>query len=150
VDPNILVENHGKVKFANYALPNESLGHEDGPGRSESSAAASLRAGGWKIVNQLVRLLDNGGEIKRQTDMVIDWCGAMQNLREIVYDTQVNALSCLPRKRPFFVRRGTNYLIRYFMLTNFQCSFVDWLNRRKELVKILENVTFPETGTAAK
>jgi len=81
----------------------------------------------------------------------------MQNLREVVYDTQVLAMTCLPRKRDFFIRRGSNYLIRYFFLIlinaylqeelchNYKrVSFTNWLEQRSELLNLLRNISFPE------
>jgi hypothetical protein len=84
-------------------------------------------------------------------------CGTFQNLREAIYETQLLALTCLPRKKPFFVRRGTNYLIRYFflllinayMISEVTCdftriTFAEWLESRPELQNILNQLQFPE------
>ena len=84
-------------------------------------------------------------------------CGTFQNLREAVWDTQVLALTCLPRKKAFFVRRGTNYLIRYFMLILINAymtqelehdfkrlTFAEWLDARPEVSNILQGLQYPE------
>ena len=84
-------------------------------------------------------------------------CGVFQNLREVVYETQVLCQTCLPRKKPFFVRRGVNYLIRYFMLIcigaymsaevsfDFERrTFQQWLDERPEVQHILSTLQYPE------
>lgn len=84
-------------------------------------------------------------------------CGTFQNLREVIWETQLLAFTCLPRKKSFFVRRGTNYLTRYFMLilinaymtsevkVNFQrVSFAEWLAERPEIPNILATLQYPE------
>jgi len=85
-------------------------------------------------------------------------CGTFQNLREVVWETQVLVLAALPRKKPFFIRRGTNYLIRYFFLlliNAYLCSevkydfkrvtFEQWLAQRPEIGNILaDKLTYPE------
>jgi protein-tyrosine phosphatase len=172
VDANIFLANRTKSPVAatssNYTTPLEQIEAVHVPAalspnsNREESHSNSLKAGWYKIVISLVRVLPDGAAMKRETDAVIDWCSGMQNLRQVVYDAQVAALSCLPRKKAFFVRRGTNYLIRYFMLilinsyfhseksNNFSKSFVQWLNERKEIVNILEKVEFPEILAEAK
>jgi len=89
-------------------------------------------------------------------------CGTFQNLREVVYETQVLCQTCLPRKRPFFIRRGENYLIRYFMLLAIgaymsqevahaftRLTFQQWLADRPEVTNILAQMQFPEEPPAA-
>lgn len=65
-------------------------------------------------------------------------------------------LTCLPRKKPFFVRRGTTYLVRYFTLIlisaymmqqvqhDFAQSYTEWLAERPEFSNILATLSFPE------
>ena len=56
--------------------------------------------------------------------------------------------TCLPRKKPFFVRRGTTYLVRYFTLilisaymfqqvgNDFAQTYTEWMAERPEYANI--------------
>jgi hypothetical protein len=141
-----------------YMEPSTITGDDEQSTQKRAEEFANGRKHGWyKVIQSLVRLIQDGPQIKRQTDRVIDHSGTFQNLREAIYETQELALTCLPRKKPFFVRRGLNYLIRYFYLIlinaymsqevayNFErMSFADWLAKRQELTNLLNSVTFPE------
>lgn len=73
-----------------------------------------------------------------------------------VYQQQELATTGLPRKRAGFVRRGVMYLIRYFYLIvinaylrdevskDFKKSFQTWLAERPELLRLIDNLQFPE------
>eukprot|EP00808_Paulinella_micropora_P002101 g43622.t1 len=116
----------------------------------------SLKAGWFKIIQSLVRLLDEGLQRKKEVDAIIDCCSDMQNLREVVYETQVLAQDALPRKRPAIIFKGKNFLIRYFYLIvvsaylhgqaaeDFKQSFVDWLSLRPEIKNLEDDVRYPE------
>ena len=121
--------------------------------------ASSLRAGWFKLIVSLVRVLPAGQQVKAEVDAVCDLCGAMQNLRSVVFELQQQTLTCLPKKRPFFARRGTNYLVRYAFLILIAAyirdevrgagedkrkPFVVWLNERAEIMSLLKKVTFPQ------
>ena len=131
----------------------------DTPGLSPA-LASSLRAGWYRLISSLMRVLPHGQALKAQVDAVIDHCSAMQNLRSVILDVQLSALTCLPKKRPFFVRRGTNYLLRYAVLIIINAyltevgdseggyggkAFVVWLNERPEIMSLLKKVEFPQT-----
>ena len=131
----------------------------DTPGLSPA-LASSLRAGWYRLISSLMRVLPHGQALKAQVDAVIDHCSAMQNLRSVIVDLQVSAMTCLPKKRPFFVRRGTNYLLRYAVLIIINAyltevgeseggyegkAFVSWLNERPEIMSLLRKVEFPQT-----
>ena len=124
-----------------------------------AALAASLRAGWFKLIVSLVRVLPAGQQIKSEVDAVCDLCGAMQNLRSVIFDLQLQTLTCLPKKRAFFARRGTNYLMRYAFLILIAAyirdevrgdddasrkPFVVWLNERAEIMSLLKKVTFPQ------
>ena len=83
----------------------------------------------------------------------------MQNLRSVIFELQLQTLSCLPKKRAFFARRGTNYLVRYAFLMLIGAyirdevrgdddtrrkPFVVWLNERAEIMSLLKKVSFPQ------
>lgn len=126
----------------------------DAPGIT-AALSKQLRAGWFKVIQSLVRVLPNGLAVKAEVDRVIDQCSAMQNLRTVCYDLAVTALTCLPRKRAGFIRRGSNYLIRYFILIvinaylnqerqrDYRTLFVEWLNQRQEIINLLQRVDFP-------
>lgn len=125
-----------------------------------AALAASLRAGWFKLIVSLVRVLPAGQQVKAEVDAVCDLCGAMQNLRSVIFDVQMQTLTCLPKKRAFFARRGTNYLVRYAFLILIAAyirdevrgeagdsgrkPFVVWLNERAEILSLLTKVTFPQ------
>lgn len=146
-----------------YLSPSSIPGDDDLSAASrEAEFANGLKHGWYKVIQSLVRVLVDGPNVKKQVDRVIDHCGVFQNLREVVYETQLLCLTCLPRKKPFFVRRGTNYLIRYFMLicigaymsaeVGFDFSrrtFQQWLDERPEVQHILSTLQYPETMESA-
>ncbi len=122
----------------------------------EAAHRRALSKGWYSIVRSLVRVLKDGAKVKEETDMLIDRCAAMQNLREVVLQTQLLAESALPRKKPYFVKKGQNFLIRYFYLIcinayirsnhqdKFKTPFVEWLRDRKEILNILSSIEFPQ------
>lgn len=51
------------------------------PPTAREAYLASLRAGNYRVINSLVRLVPDGLEAKTRCDAAIDLCEAMQNLR---------------------------------------------------------------------
>ena len=156
----------GVVSAANWAAtrkrlaPPTSAPLADAPAGLSPALASSLRAGWYRLITSLVRVLHHGQALKAEVDAVVDCCGAMQNLRSVILDIQLSAMTCLPKKRSFFVRRGSNYLIRYFFLICINAylaeqgerpegyaakPFVTWLNERPEILSLLKKVEFPQT-----
>lgn len=90
------------------------------------------KAGEYKLIISLLRLLPQGKEAKLLTDWCIDQAGHVQNLRECIRE-YIKTL------------RGLNYLIRYFYLIVFASylmdqsekgtheGFVHWLETRREI-----------------
>jgi len=117
---------------------------------------AALKGGWYPVVKALTRVLPDGANVKRVTDRMIDLCGAMQNLREVVFEMQVLAEQALPRNKPRFIGKGKNFLIRYFFLIsicaylmeckhdNYRTKFSHWMRSRPEIVNILDGMKFPQ------
>jgi len=157
VSPNVS-QQHGSSTLSTFIDSSLIVGDDDASiQHREAEFVNSLKHGWYKVIQSLVRVLPDGPSTKKQVDRVIDHCGTFQNLRSVVYDTQVLALSCLPRKKPFFVHRGRNYLIRYFFLILINAymrsevahdfkriSFQAWLDDRPETMNILSGLQFPE------
>lgn len=103
----------------------------------------------WKIT----RLFDNGVESREALDAVIDRCSALQNIREAVlqYRKVFNQQHVEPRVRSAALKRGAEYLERYFRLIAFaaylgsetlddffvkggsKVTFKNWLHQRPEV-----------------
>ncbi|XP_010544899.1 PREDICTED: paladin-like [Tarenaya hassleriana] len=103
----------------------------------------------WKIT----RLFDNGAESREALDAVIDRCSALQNIREAVlqYRKVFNQQHVEPRVRSAALKRGAEYLERYFRLIAFSAylgseafdgfcgqgdskvTFKNWLHQRPEV-----------------
>ncbi|CAA7030575.1 unnamed protein product [Microthlaspi erraticum] len=103
----------------------------------------------WKIT----RLFDNGVESREALDAVIDRCSALQNIREAVlqYRKVFNQQHVEPRVRSAALKRGAEYLERYFRLIAFaaylgsetldeffvkgesKMTFKNWLHQRPEV-----------------
>lgn len=99
--------------------------------------------GEWKVVLQLVAVLQYGKLAKKLTDKAIDMCEHIQNLRVAIYDykIRIDALEAGTKKHTALLEIGVNYLVRYFYLI----AFADYLlevwaaNERKGLAASLES-----------
>ncbi|KAG0594286.1 hypothetical protein M758_UG064500 [Ceratodon purpureus] len=104
------------------------------------------------IVRKITRLLDIGAECREALDAVIDYCDAMQNLRQAVlhYRRAFNDQKLEHHARRAALNRGIEYLERYLMLIGFAAylnsdsftgyceggsgtSFKAWLHRHPEV-----------------
>ncbi|TPX58470.1 hypothetical protein SpCBS45565_g07990 [Spizellomyces sp. 'palustris'] len=77
--------------------------------------------GEYKMILQLVAVLSYGKLAKRLTDIAIDTCEHIQNLRGAIYDykLRIEALGEKSAKRQSLFEVGCNYLVRYFYLIVF-------------------------------
>lgn len=66
-------------------------------------------AGEYKLISQVLTVLDHGKRAKRLVDAAIDRCSHIQNLRTAIYDFKLQDSG----------ERGLNYLLRYFFLIVF-------------------------------
>lgn len=103
--------------------------------------------GDYRLIMQLLPLLENGKLAKRIADRAIDTCAHIQNLRTSIYDFKVHGDS----------ERGVNYLLRYFYLIVFAQylievhqdhveessiplpseSYTSWLHDRREIMNLI-------------
>lgn len=77
--------------------------------------------GEYRIILQLISVLQYGKLSKTLTDMAIDTCEHMQNLRVAVYDYKLRfeAAQVGTKKHEMLFDVGMNYLVRYFYLITF-------------------------------
>lgn len=125
------------------------------------------KAGEWKVVLQLIAVLQYGKLAKKLTDRAIDICDHMQNLRVAVtdYKLRIDAVDIGSKKYNMLYDMGCNYLVRYFYLIAFadylleemssssrkglsspaisstekRRLFSDWLKDRREILNIIRN-----------
>eukprot|EP00250_Pteridium_aquilinum_P010976 c19759_g1_i1 orf=495-4313(+) len=73
------------------------------------------------LIRKITRLLENGAENRATLDAVIDRCAMMQNLRQAIlhYKKVFNNQNLEHHKRQAALKRGAEYLERYFMLIAF-------------------------------
>jgi protein-tyrosine phosphatase len=119
----------------------------------------------WKLIARGVRALSNGVGNRAETDVCIDLCNVMQNLRDAIKALKTQAEAAAdPLKRPALEERAINYLKRYYYLilfsaylheyapapgyAVFKTSFQQWLHSRPELVSIVEKPTLAEINTS--
>ncbi|CAH7666719.1 inositol hexakisphosphate-domain-containing protein [Phakopsora pachyrhizi] len=86
--------------------------------------------GEYKIILQLVSVLQHGRLAKKLTDMAIDAMDSVQNLRKSVYDFKLRAEAASPEseKRTKILNVALNYLFRYGSLI----TFSNWLLEKCE------------------
>ena len=128
--------------------------------QADSDVETHLKNGNYNLIAKL----EYGNLAKKLTDICIDYCDHMQNLRTAIYDFKFQLESSQFEDRDSkeyreHFRRGLNYLIRYFYLivfTNFLLNlarqynsveildsmertplkFSEWLQSRKEILKL--------------
>lgn len=125
--------------------------------RSTNSAEfeeSRYKKGEFKIILQLIAVLQHGKLSKMFTDSAIDTCEHLQNLRVAIYDykLQIEACEVGSKKQKSLERIGLNYLVRYFYLITFadylievlavckpgkRVSFCEWLYERQEILNIV-------------
>ena len=110
-------------------------------------------SGEWKVILQLIAVLQYGKLAKYVTDKAIDQCEHLQNLRVAIFDykLRIDALEYGTKKHSGLLEIGCNYLVRYFYLITFAdylleiylvssekpLSFTDWLKDRREIINII-------------
>lgn len=126
----------------------------------EQSSTKYLQ-GGYKVIQQLCQLLENGRSAKRLADDCIDACAHLQNLREAIYDHKVRLTltqGLTPEQAKETESRGLHYLLRYFYLIvfaeylleelhtetgKFDKTFLLWLAERREITNLTQkNLSF--------
>jgi hypothetical protein len=120
-----------------------------------------LLNGEFRIILQLIAVLQFGKQAKHLTDRAIDACAHVQNLRTVIYDYKVRVEACEVGSRKHVALLGVaiNYLVRYFYLVVFadyllenrgdggarsrcpEVRFSGWLEERREIKNIVVRVT---------
>ena len=139
---------------------------EDYP-ENEDDPRKRYMAGEWKVILQLVAVLQYGKLAKKLTDKAIDMCEHLQNLRVAIsdYKLRIDALEMGTKKHDVLFEIGCNYLVRYFYLIAFadyllevwprsgrkglvseeglqeprKQMFSEWLSDRREIVNLIRH-----------
>eukprot|EP00743_Colponemidia_sp_Colp-15_P007263 GILK01007843.1.p1 GENE.GILK01007843.1~~GILK01007843.1.p1 ORF type:complete len:432 (-),score=86.92 GILK01007843.1:203-1498(-) len=112
-------------------------------------------AGKYQVINDLVETLAGGEIVKEMVDRAIDESSALQNLRTTIYDCKKNAEKCVDdvAKATFWLKRGLNFLERYWYLivfgayvvcespSGFNISFTKWMRKRWSLRRMLSKLS---------
>jgi hypothetical protein len=108
----------------------------------------------YQIINSLLRVIKNGIENKSVVDTVIDQCGAVLNLRDMIESAHIKAEMADDGKKRPIIKAGIVALQRYVLLICFQAyldntppdalnsmeSFVVWSKRHAEIATILHEL----------
>ncbi|KAF8657553.1 hypothetical protein AX16_002190 [Volvariella volvacea WC 439] len=109
--------------------------------------------GEYKTILQLVGVLSHGKAAKKLTDQAIDHLQDVQNLRKAIYDYKIKTEACEKgsSKGQKLFNITVNYLYRYGTLIVFanyliemregkspEMTFPEWLQKHREITKILE------------
>lgn len=99
----------------------------------ELDYATQCKNGEYKIILQLISVLQFGKLGKKLTDRAIDICEHIQNLRLAIYDykLRVDAAEVGSRKHKTLNIVGVNYLVRYFYLIVFADYLLEQTTRLK-------------------
>lgn len=157
----------GQISQEASTVHSPPLGDETSAALTDSVDDMRVRtnSGEWKVVLQLIAVLQHGKLAKKLTDRAIDICDQMQNLRVAIadYKLRIDAVEIGSKRYRMLYEMGCNYLVRYFYLISFadylleemthssrnglsepSCSmkrqlFSDWLKDRREILNIIRN-----------
>lgn len=126
----------------------------------DENEISRYKKGDYKIILQLISVLQYGKISKKLTDKAIDLCEQLQNLRVAVYDYKLRTEACEPGSAKYetLLSIGLNYLVRYFYLITFADyllqtmtslspqsltkseypSFSHWLKERQEILNLVD------------
>ena len=126
-----------------------------------ASIEASLKGGSYAAIQKLCHLLKYGDEAKEVTDVVIDTCGKLKNLRKAIFAYRKprkkwghswgRGDESLQGKSAAF-KNGIEYLERYFVLIAFASwldsddyrqgrgSFYEWFDGRSDLKELMKTI----------
>eukprot|EP00455_Lapot_gusevi_P001230 TRINITY_DN10505_c0_g1_i6.p1 TRINITY_DN10505_c0_g1~~TRINITY_DN10505_c0_g1_i6.p1 ORF type:complete len:637 (-),score=72.28 TRINITY_DN10505_c0_g1_i6:234-1970(-) len=110
---------------------------------------STLRDAQFAAIDELVARLADGAALQEQVDAAIHTCGAMENLRDVIFHAQdMMYASREPARIEFWTRMHTNFLERYFYLlvfaaylrdtvsTRFIPSFSQWAIGRPKIINL--------------
>ena len=94
-----------------------------------------FKKGEFRIILQLLSVLQYGKLSKKLTDKAIDMCEHLQNLRSAIYDYKLRIEAADPhsKKHEQLKEVGLNYLVRYFYLITFADYLLETLSFRDNL-----------------
>jgi hypothetical protein len=124
----------------------------------DATLEKAYKAGQYNLILQLMGVLQYGKLAKYLTDLAIDSCDHMQNLRVAIFDYRIR-LAAIPldsSKYQMTFTVGCNYLVRYFYLITFAdylievwsnwihgkdkpINFSDWLDTRREIQNLVKS-----------
>ena len=153
-----LIQNEEYILYRSHSGSMHSLSSDERLHDSEVDLHERLKLGEYKLVMQLIGVLQYGKLAKALTDQAIDVCDHMQNLRIAIYDYRLRVMSADEGTRKFkmLFEVACNYLVRYFFLVTFADylievwsswsteslpprKFSEWLGDRKEILNIIRN-----------
>ncbi|CAI5457453.1 unnamed protein product [Closterium sp. Yama58-4] len=114
-----------KLMLGAATTPGKAHGAAEGAAAAEAAEVQAevdrvLLAGQYAVIRSLTRVLEAGSESKRLTDLAIDHCASMQNLREAIlgYRNRIHRHSD-EKRRQAALNLFVAYLERYYMLVCF-------------------------------
>eukprot|EP00126_Sphaerothecum_destruens_P005326 Sdes_comp18701_c0_seq1m9001 len=124
-------------------------------GSDRPTSAQDQVNGDYQVIRKLIHIFDNGQQIKNEVDEIIDGAEHMQNMRTAICDCKNASLTNSGeegRDASFWLRRGTNYLQRYWSLIAFNAylhqqenpfamSYTEWRRERWQLTRMLNMIS---------
>jgi hypothetical protein len=149
------IPSHLEQESQHGTAPPKGHAHQFSVSPLRKELGISYHNGDYKIVLRLIRVISNGAEIKRRTDVSIDSCSVMQNLRHAIKEYKVKAQEAQGHGNQSLIKfnheRAIAYLDRYFYLIAFNAylseadtsvkGFDEWMNERKELKSLLKEIS---------
>lgn len=98
---------------------------EDDEDEDDNSDETVYKRGDYRLILQLLQVLEQGKLAKKLVDEAIDECSHIQNLREAILSYRLRVKGDAQQRD-----RGLNYLLRYFYLIAFANYLVETLTSR--------------------
>ncbi|KAI9192964.1 inositol hexakisphosphate-domain-containing protein [Polychytrium aggregatum] len=118
----------------------------------EADNRTRYQKGEYRVILQLIQVLQYGKLAKKVTDQAIDTCEHLQNLRIAIFDykLRVEAIEVGTKKHSSLMSVALNYLIRYFYLIVFadylleEMSTHQWGSAWRRRIRSHKEPTAPE------
>ncbi|KAL7413408.1 inositol hexakisphosphate-domain-containing protein [Mrakia frigida] len=116
---------HEKDREEDAVIEGESVVRRARRTRQHSNAprpdASAPRTMSWQVINNVLRVIRNGLEVKEAVDKAIDRAGQNINLRDCIEEARAQAAEATdPALKKQFVQEGIHHLHRYFDLIIYQ------------------------------
>jgi len=126
-----------------------ALARKNGSPKKKVVRTPGYANGDYAMIKKLVSHLEDGEAIKQQVDDAIDYCAHFQNLRNAILECKVKVDSGEDVQK--FLKRGLNYLERYWWLIVFNAylneqapkykkKFSNWMKARWGLKRLLRKM----------